>query len=89
MMGDETLGTKLTQAVENDNSIVSLTPGDRTRLIEVLTPPPAGLGGLRETLIKQRDRSNANDQRMERNRRELERGKLRLARRSRDISDPS
>jgi hypothetical protein len=59
MLGGDVLGAKFERALDNDNTIVALTSDDRTRLLEVLAPGLPGLGGLRETLLKQRERSNA------------------------------
>lgn len=81
MLGGDVLGAKFERALDNDNTIVALTSDDRTRLLEVLAPGLPGLGGLRETLLKQRERSKANDQRMARTQRERQHWQLRQTRR--------
>ena len=54
LLNGDDLAAKLELAVKNSNDLVSLSPSDRARIIDVLPdPPPSGLAELRTVLVKQ------------------------------------
>jgi hypothetical protein len=63
--GDD-LAVKLARGLENENSIVALSVGDRQRIVAVLADAPAGLAELKSVLVKQmkqlKDREHREEQ---------------------------
>ena len=84
LTGDD-LAAKLELAVKNGNDLVSLSPSDRARIIDVLPdPPPSGLAELRTVLVKQLKQARDRETQAARSR---EAQQMRDARDSRKPSD--
>ena len=85
LLNGDDLAAKLELAVKNGNDLVSLSPSDRARIIDVLPdPPPSGLAELRTVLVKQLKQARDRETQAARSR---EAQQMRDARDSRKPSD--